>query len=89
MPMNLLSIYQEEMAKIDASEKLSMITAFAVGGGNLKKSDSTRILNQLQRAAEGPRRKREKSIPTRQDLAAIGIGVEVVKKGGKEPSPKN
>lgn len=80
--MNLLSIYQEEMAKIDASEKLSMITAFAVGGGNLKKSESTRILNQLQRSSEG-RKRREKSAPTRQDLAAIGIGIEVVKKGVK------
>lgn len=86
--MNLLSIYQEEMQKIDASEKLSMITAFAVGGGNLKKSESTRILNQLQRSSEG-KKAREKPIPTRQGLAAIGIGVEVVKKGGKVPSPKN
>ena len=81
--MNLLSIYQEEMQKIDASEKLSMITAFAVGGGNLKKSESTRILNQIQKASEGPRAKREKPATSPQALAAMGIGIEVVKKGVK------
>jgi hypothetical protein len=88
MPMNLLNIYQEEMGKIDATEKLSMITAFAVGGGNLKKHDSTRILNQLQRDATGGRKRKSESVsPT--TLAGVGIGVEIVRKGGKEPSPKN
>lgn len=81
MPMSLLNIYQEEMGKIEASEKLSMITAFAVGSGNLKKTDSTRILNRLHRAAEGGSKKQ--SIPVSPaTLAGIGIGVEVVKKGG-------
>lgn len=79
MPMHLLNIYQEEMGKIDAAEKLSMITAFAVGSGNLKKTDSTKILNRLERAAEG-KREREKPAPSPQALAAIGISVEVVKK---------
>lgn len=67
------------MAKIEASEVLSSITAFAVGGGNLKKTDSTKIINELQRTAQGTAaRKRNKATP--QQLAAMGIKVEVVKK---------
>lgn len=86
--MSLLNIYQEEMGKIDASEKLSMITVFAVGSGNLKKTDSTRILNKIQRAAEGGRKKQ--SIPVSPaTLAGVGIGVEIVKPGGKGQFPKS
>jgi len=81
MPMNMLNVFQEEMGKIDASEKLSMITSFAVGSGNLKKQESARILNQLQRAAAGGRKRR--SVPVSPaTLAGVGIGVEIVKKGG-------
>ncbi|MGH7851150.1 MAG: hypothetical protein ACREOP_12700 [Thermodesulfobacteriota bacterium] len=77
------------MGKIDASEKLSMITALAVGGGNLKKAESSRILSQLQSSAEGRRKRRQRAAPSPQALAAMGVGIEIVRKGGKEPSPKS
>ena len=74
-------IYQKEMARIEASELLSLITAQAVGSGNLKKTDSTRLMNELQRQAQGrAARKRDKPIATTQQLSSMGIAVEVVKK---------
>lgn len=83
MPMSMLNIYQEEMPKIEASEQLKTITSFAVGAGHLKREDSSRIINQLQRTSES-KKKREKIKPSPESLAGIGIGVEVVKKGGKD-----
>lgn len=80
MPMHLLSVYQEEMGQIDASEHLAMITAFAVGSGSLTKHDSQRIISQLQRAASGKRKKTISASPGL--LASMGIAVEKVKKDG-------
>ena len=79
MPMNLLTIYQKEMAKIEASELLQLITVQAIGGGNLKRSDSTRLVSQLQRTAQGVA-VRKRSKPSPQQLASMGIKVEIVKK---------
>lgn len=82
MPLGILEVYQEEMEKIDAAEKLSVITSFAVGSGNLKRGDSTRIMNRLQRAAEGGQKK--ESVPiSPATLAGVGIGIEIVKKEDK------
>ena len=76
--MYLFSIYQEEMERIDASEKLAMVTSFAVGSGSLKKYDSQRIISKLQRVAFG---KRRESIPASPAvLADIGIEIERIKK---------
>ena len=75
------------MGRIEASELLSLLTVQAVGSGNLKKTESTRLINELHRAAQGTAaRKRNKATP--QQLAAMGIKVVVVKKkdGGKDPS---
>jgi hypothetical protein len=67
------------MARIQASEHLQLISVYAVGGGNLKRSDSTRVINELQRAAQGGAARRRVK-PTAQQLAAVGIKVEIVKK---------
>lgn len=74
-------IYQEELPKIEASEHLALISSFAVASGSLKKNDSTRVLNQLERAAAGKRRERAR--PSPMALAAMGIGVEIVKRKEK------
>ncbi len=85
MPMTLLTIYQKEIPKIEALEQLSIITVYAIGGGNLKRADSTRLVNQLQRTAQGTAaRKRNK--PSPQQLAAMGIKVEIVKREVKDDS---
>lgn len=77
-------IYQENIAKIDASEKLSLITALALGNGNLQKNDSTRLIGQLERTAMGGTPKKKQSRPTPQQLAGMGIGVVVKNKKVKE-----
>lgn len=75
-------IYQKEMARIEASELLQLVTVYAIGSGNLKRVDSSRLINELQRTAQGgAARKRIK--PTVQQLASMGIGVTIVKKGGE------
>lgn len=79
MPMNLLTIYQKEMVRIEASELLKLITVQVVGSGNLKKTDSTRIINELQRAAQGGAVRR-RARPTARQLATMGIKVEIVKR---------
>lgn len=80
MPMDLFLIYQEEMGRIEASERLALITTFALGSGSLKKEDSRRIFSQLERLASGKKQPKEKMVVTRAALADIGIGVEKVKK---------
>lgn len=81
--------YQEQMASIEASEHLSLVTVLALGGGNLKKEDSRKLFNQLERTAHGGRVAKKKSRPSPQALASMGIGVVVKpkkKSGGKEQS---
>lgn len=83
--MNLVTIYQKEMGRIEASELLSLITVQALGSGNLKKQDSTKLMNQLQRQAQGGVSKK-KIKPTPQQLSAMGIKVETVKREVKDNS---
>lgn len=85
MPMSLLTIYQKEMARIEALEHLQLITVQALGSGNLRKADSTRLINQLQRTAQGGA-VRERIKPSPQQLASMGIKVEIVKREVKDNS---
>ena len=72
-------IYQKEMARIEASEHLQLVTIQAIGSGNLKKNEATKLINQLQNTARGGAVRR-RSKPTPQQLAAMGIKVEIVKR---------
>lgn len=83
MPMNLFLLYQEKMESIDASERLSQISTFAVGSGMLKKGESRRIISGLQRAIS--MRKVKSTVPASpQILSDIGIGFEEVKSKEKK-----
>lgn len=79
MPMGMITIYNKEMPRIGAGEHLSLITVHAIGGGNLKRADSTKLVNQLQRTTQGTVVRRS-SKPSPHQLAAMGIKVEIVKR---------
>lgn len=65
---------------IDAQEKLGSLTITALAFGNVSKAESARLLAKLKRVATDTE---VHSVAKRIDpgeLAAIGIGYEVVKK---------
>lgn len=80
MPLGILEIYQKEMLRIDASEQLSLVHVTALGGGKIEKRESSRMLKNLQRTAQG---RKEKSVATAHALAGMGIGIEVIKREDK------
>lgn len=79
MPMMLIDVYRKEMPKINAEEHLALIRSLAVGGGNLGKKESTRIMKALTEDAAGPKAKKIATASIA-DMKKMGIAVEVVKK---------
>lgn len=82
MPMDVFQLYRDEMPRIDAAERLKMITTVALGMGNIEKNDAQRLRNDLHRTALG-KIQIEKATP--QALSTMGIAV----KGGKKKSPNS
>ncbi len=62
---------------LQAEETLTNITSYAVGGGNLKKEDSTRIVNQLTtQTRQRDEKQSEPSIDKKlMTLSSMGIGI--------------
>lgn len=80
MPLKLLRVFYKEMEKISASESLTRIESFAVGSGSMNQKESSKIIRRLQRKLEGES-DRPTPRPSTAVLTAIGIDVEIVKKG--------
>ena len=61
------------MPRIEAGKRLSEISDGAIAAGNLPKLDARRILQRLEEAQSGARRRAAR--PTPAVLASMGIGV--------------
>lgn len=71
------------LPKLQAEEQLAAISAASIGGGHVKPADSRRAIRDLERAANGGRRRRAMKA-TPEVLAAMGIAVIKQQEGGDE-----
>lgn len=82
MPAGLVRACITMLPKLQAEEQLAAISAASIGGGHVKPADSRRAIRDLERAANGGRRRAMKATP--EVLAAMGIAVIKQQEGGDE-----
>lgn len=70
-----------EVAGLEASERLKMAEAVALGTGTMDRKDSRKIISSLERAIDGEKKKIALSPMA---LAAMGISLEIVTKENKD-----
>ncbi len=73
--MRLLQAYGRMLPRLQAEEAMQMATVIAMGGGNLKKGQSRRIMADWQRTANRGRVRRvQTAAEVRTLLTGIGVG---------------